>query len=93
MIQDVDAASCETRDEPGASRVLLTKYLKLLKRKKELKLQHVTSKINLYILTHVVKCLPPVKQKSSVWWNSSNDSDKGYTKVEYMRLTASSAPT
>jgi hypothetical protein len=55
----------------------------MLKRKKEKKLLHVTSRIYLYILEHVVKCLPLAKQQSSVWWNISNDSEKEYTKVQY----------
>lgn len=61
---------------------LLSNYLHVLKRKKEKKLLHVKSKIYLYILEHVVKCLPPAEQQSTVWWNVSNDNGKEYTMVQ-----------
>ena len=55
----------------------------MLKRKKEKKLVYVTSKIYLNIIGHVLKCLPPANQQSSLWWNISNDHEKEHTKVQY----------
>ena len=82
--QDSDGEDLETEQEvcDVVPVGLLSSYLHMLKRKKEKKLLHVTSKIYLYILKHVMKCLPPSDRQSTVWWNISDDSEKEYTKVQ-----------
>ena len=61
----------------------------MLKKKKEKKMEKVKSRMYLYILENVVKCLPQARLQTSVWWRLSETNDEtNYTKVQYAMVIA-----